>query len=94
MILSQLNQLKRVGLGAPYWDDDARGSVFGLTRATKREHFVNALVESIAFQSKDVMEAMMQDSNIKINNLFVDGGASTNNYLMQFQSAKCGRDKR
>ena len=81
-----------VGLGAPYWDDDARGSVFGLTRATKREHFVNALVESIAFQSKDVMEAMMQDSNIKINNLFVDGGASTNNYLMQFQSdiLNCG----
>lgn len=75
-----------VGLGAPYWDDDARGSVFGLTRATKREHFINALVESIAFQSKDVMEAMISDSKTKINNLFVDGGASTNNYLMQFQS--------
>jgi len=81
-----------VGLGAPYWDDDARGSVFGLTRATQKEHFINALVESIAFQSKDVMEAMIEESNIPINNLAVDGGASTNNYLMQFQAdiLNCG----
>ena len=75
-----------VGLGAPYWDDDAKGSVFGLTRATKREHFINALVESIAYQTKDVMEVMVQDSKTVIKNLAVDGGASTNNYLMQFQA--------
>lgn len=75
-----------VGLGAPYWDDDAKGSVFGLTRATKREHFINALVESIAYQTKDVMEVMVEDSKTLIKNLAVDGGASTNNYLMQFQA--------
>lgn len=75
-----------VGLGTPYWDNDARGSVFGLTRATKREHFVNAVVESIAYQSKDVMEVMMQDAKTTIKNISVDGGASVNNYLMQFQA--------
>lgn len=75
-----------VGLGTPYWDNDARGSVFGLTRATQKEHFVNATVESIAYQSKDVMEVMQNEAGIKINTLCVDGGASANNYLMQFQS--------
>ena len=75
-----------VGLGTPYWDNDARGSVFGLTRATTRENFINATVESIAYQSKDVMEVMKEDSNLEINTLSVDGGASSNNYLMKFQS--------
>ena len=75
-----------VGLGTPYWDNDARGAVFGLTQATKKEHFINATVESIAYQSKDVMEVMVKDSEILITSLAVDGGASGNNYLMQFQS--------
>ncbi|HHU56355.1 MAG TPA: glycerol kinase GlpK [Acholeplasmataceae bacterium] len=75
-----------VGLGTPYWDNDARGSVFGITRGTTKEHFINATVESIAFQAKDVMEAMKEDSGLEINSLAVDGGASCNNYLMQFQS--------
>ena len=75
-----------VGLGTPYWDNDARGSVFGLTRATTRENFINATVESIAYQSKDVMEVMKEDANLEINSLAVDGGASSNNYLMKFQS--------
>lgn len=75
-----------VGLGTPYWDNDARGSVFGITRNTKKEHFINATVESIAFQSKDVMEVMKEASKLEISSLAVDGGASVNNYLMQFQS--------
>ena len=75
-----------VGLGTPYWDDDARGSVFGITRAIKKEHFINSVVESIAYQSKDVMEVMISDSGFSINSLAVDGGASVNNYLMQFQA--------
>ena len=75
-----------VGLGTPYWDNDVRGTTFGLTRGTKREHFINAVVESIAYQSKDVMEVMISDSGTEIHNLAVDGGASTNDYLMQFQA--------
>lgn len=75
-----------VGLGTPYWDNDARGAVFGLTRATKKSHFINATVESIAYQSKDVMEVMKEDSGIEIASIGVDGGASINNYLIQFQS--------
>ena len=75
-----------VGLGTPYWDNDARGSVFGLTRSTTRENFINATVESIAYQSKDVMEVMKEDAKLEINSLAVDGGASGNNYLMKFQS--------
>lgn len=75
-----------VGLGTPYWDNDVRGAVFGLTRGTKKEHFINATVESIAYQTKDVMEVMMIDSGIKINEMSVDGGASGNNYLLQFQA--------
>lgn len=75
-----------VGLGTPYWDNDARGSVFGITRATKKEHFINATVQSIAYQSKDVMEVMKEASKLEISTLSVDGGASINNYLMQFQS--------
>ena len=75
-----------VGLGTPYWDNDARGAVFGLTRGTKKEHFINATVESIAYQSRDVMEAMIANAGMKIHSLAVDGGASKNNYLMQFQA--------
>lgn len=75
-----------VGLGTPYWDNDARGAIFGLSANTKKEHFVNATVESIAYQSKDVMEVMVKESGIHIRSLAVDGGASCNNYLMQFQS--------
>ncbi|MCQ2138130.1 MAG: glycerol kinase GlpK [Bacteroidales bacterium] len=75
-----------VGLGTPYWDNDARGAVFGLTRATSRENFVTATIESIAYQSKDVMEVMKEESGMKIGSLAVDGGASANNYMMQFQA--------
>ena len=75
-----------VGLGTPYWDNDARGSVFGITRATKKRHFINAAVESIAYQSKDVMEVMKEEAKTPITSLGVDGGASINNYLMQSQN--------
>lgn len=75
-----------VGLGTPYWDDQVRGAVFGLTRATNKYHFVRATLEAIAYQSKDLMETIKKDSNIEINQLNVDGGATSNNYLMQFQS--------
>ncbi|GGH87486.1 glycerol kinase [Pullulanibacillus pueri] len=75
-----------VGLGTPYWESDARGAVFGLTRGTKREHFVRATLESLAYQTKDVLEAMEADSGIELKKLRVDGGAVANNFLMQFQS--------
>jgi len=75
-----------VGLGTPYWDNDARGAVFGITRATTKENFINATIEAIAYQSKDVMEVMQDESKIKIKHLAVDGGASVNDFLMQFQS--------
>lgn len=74
------------GLGAPYWDMYARGGIFGLTRGTKREHLVRATLESLAYQSKDVIEAMKEDAGIPLANLRVDGGASANNFLMQFQA--------
>ncbi|MBD1222107.1 glycerol kinase GlpK [Virgibacillus halodenitrificans] len=75
-----------VGLGTPYWDSDARGSFFGITRGTKREHIVRATLESLAYQSKDVLDAMIADSDIDLKTLRVDGGAVKNNFLMQFQS--------
>ena len=75
-----------VGLGTPYWDNDARGAIFGLTRATKKEHFITATLESIAYQTKDVMEVMKEEAKTRIRTLAVDGGASANNYLMQFQA--------
>ena len=75
-----------VGLGTPYWDNDARGAIFGLTRATKKEHFITATIEAIAYQSKDLMEVMKEEAKIQISSLGVDGGASVNDYLMQFQS--------
>ncbi|MFY0607836.1 MAG: glycerol kinase GlpK [Cyclobacteriaceae bacterium] len=74
------------GLGAPYWDQFSRGAIFGLTRDTGKNHIIKATLESIAFQTKDVMEAMSQDSGIEITSLNVDGGATANDYLMQFQS--------
>ena len=75
-----------MGLGAPYWDDKARGAVFGITRGTSKEHFVRATLESLAYQSRDIIEAMEKDSGIDLTTLKVDGGAVKNNLLMQFQS--------
>lgn len=75
-----------VGLGAPYWDSDVRGAVFGLTRGTSKEHFVRATLESLAYQTKDVLDAMEADSGITLKKLRVDGGAVANDFLMQFQS--------
>ena len=74
------------GLGAPYWDMYARGTIVGLTRSSKKEHIIRASLEAIAYQSKDVIMAMKDDSKIDINKLKVDGGASNNRFLMQFQS--------
>ena len=74
------------GLGAPYWDSNARGAVFGLTRGTEKEHFIRATLESIAYQTRDVVDAMMQDAHMEIIDLKVDGGASENAFLMQFQA--------
>lgn len=75
-----------VGLGAPYWDMYARGAVLGLTRGANRNHLVRATLESIAYQTRDVLEAMQEDSKITLQALKVDGGAVANNFLMQFQS--------
>ena len=74
------------GLGAPYWDSDARGAIFGLTRATTKEDFVKATLQAVAYQSKDVIDAMKEDSEIDIPILKVDGGAAKNDTLMQFQA--------
>ncbi|WP_028982707.1 glycerol kinase GlpK [Sporolactobacillus terrae] len=75
-----------VGLGTPYWDSDVRGAAFGITRGTTKEHFIRATLESLAYSTKDVLNAMEEDSEIKLKKLRVDGGASMNNFLMQFQS--------
>ncbi|GAA3732420.1 glycerol kinase GlpK [Salinicoccus jeotgali] len=74
------------GLGAPYWDSEARGAVFGLSRGTEKEHLVRATLESLAYQTKDVLDAMQKDSGIDLETLRVDGGAAANDFLMQFQS--------
>ncbi|MCI5997379.1 MAG: glycerol kinase GlpK [Peptoniphilaceae bacterium] len=74
------------GLGAPYWDMNARGAIFGITRGTKREHLIRATLESIAFQCVDVFNSIKEDSKIEIKKLKVDGGASANGFLLQFQS--------
>ncbi|OZU87056.1 glycerol kinase [Virgibacillus indicus] len=79
-----------VGLGTPYWDSDARGAVFGLTRGTTKEHFIRATLESLAYQSKDLVDVMVADSGIDVKSLRVDGGAVKNNFLMQFQSDLLG----
>ncbi|MGG3519748.1 glycerol kinase GlpK [Bacillus pseudomycoides] len=75
-----------VGLGTPYWDSEVRGAVFGVTRGTTKEHFIRATLESLAYQTKDVLCAMEADSGIELKTLRVDGGAVKNNFLMQFQS--------
>lgn len=79
-----------VGLGTPYWDSDVRGAVFGLTRGTSKEHFIRATLESLAYQTKDVLTAMEADSGINLKKLRVDGGAVKNDFLMQFQSDVLG----
>ena len=75
-----------VGLGAPYWDSDVKGAIFGLTRGTTENHIIRATLESLAYQTYDVLKAMESDTGVKIETLKVDGGASRNNFLMQFQS--------
>ncbi len=75
-----------VGLGAPYWDPYARGTILGLTRGANKNHIVRAVLESIAYQSRDVLDVMEKDSGVAISELRVDGGAAVNNFLMQFQS--------
>jgi len=75
-----------VGLGAPYWDMYARGIIIGLTRGSKREHIIRAALESIAYQSRDVLEVIQKDSGINLKKLKVDGGAARDNFLMQFQA--------
>lgn len=79
-----------VGLGAPYWDSYARGAIFGLTRGAKKEHIIRATLESLAYQTYDVLKAMQEDSGIELTALKVDGGACANNFLMQFQSDVLG----
>ncbi|RXJ00735.1 glycerol kinase [Anaerobacillus alkaliphilus] len=79
-----------VGLGTPYWESEVRGAIFGLTRGTEKEHFIRATLESLAYQTKDVLTAMEADSGIQLKTLRVDGGAVANNFLMQFQSDMLG----
>src|SRR5207253_6467850 len=78
------------GLGAPYWRPDARGIWCGLTRGTTRAHLARAALESIAFQSRDLVEAMKRESGARVRELRVDGGASLNGFLMQFQADLLG----
>jgi glycerol kinase len=78
------------GMGAPYWDPYARGTIVGITRGCKKEHFIRATLESICYQSADVIKAMQEDAACPLKELRVDGGASANNFLMQFQSDICG----
>ena len=75
-----------VGLGTPYWDSEVRGAIFGLTRGSSKAHLIRATLESICFQTRDVLSAMEKDAGIKLKGLRVDGGAVKNNFLMQFQA--------
>lgn len=75
-----------VGLGAPYWDSDVRGTVVGITRGTGRAHFVRAALEAIAYESRDLLDAMEKDSGRMLSSIKADGGASANSFLMQFQA--------
>ena len=75
-----------VGLGAPYWDADARGAIVGLTRGANRNHIIRAALESIAYQSRDLLDAMSKDSGVTLSQIRVDGGAVANDFLMQFQA--------
>ena len=79
-----------VGLGAPYWDPNARGAIVGLTRGSSRAHIARAALESIAFQSAEVLEAMQKDSGERLSEVRVDGGAAANDLLMQFQADLLG----
>nr|WP_240353561.1 glycerol kinase GlpK [Cohnella algarum] len=81
-----------VGMGTPYWDSEMRGAVFGLTRGTTKEHFVRATLESLAYQTKDVLDVMAVDSGLPLKGLRVDGGAVRNDFLMQFQSDLLGAE--
>jgi glycerol kinase len=81
-----------VGLGAPYWDQYARGIIVGLTRGVEKEHFIRATVESLAYQSYDVIKAMEADAGVALKAIRVDGGAAANSFLMQFQSDILGVD--
>jgi glycerol kinase len=78
------------GLGAPYWRADVRGALFGLTRGSTRAHVVRATLESLAFQSRDLVEAMARDAGARVKALQVDGGAVANNWLMQYQADVLG----
>lgn len=80
------------GLGAPYWDMYARGAIFGLTRDTGKDHIIKATLESLAYQTKDILNAMQEDSGLKLKSLKVDGGACANNILMQFQADILGTE--
>jgi glycerol kinase len=80
------------GLGAPYWDMYARGAIFGLTRDTGKDHIIKATLESLAYQTKDILNAMQEDAGVKLSILKVDGGACANNILMQFQSDILGAE--
>lgn len=80
------------GLGAPYWDMYARGAIFGLTRDTGKDHIIKATLESLAYQTKDVLMAMQEDAGLQLARLKVDGGASANNMLMQFQADMLGTE--
>lgn len=80
------------GLGAPYWDMYARGAIFGLTRDTGKDHIIKATLESLAYQTKDILNAMQEDAQLKLASLKVDGGASANNILMQFQADILGTE--
>jgi glycerol kinase len=79
-----------VGLGTPYWNSDVRGAVYGLTRGTSKAHIVRAVLESLAYQTKDVLSVMEEESGLPLQSLSVDGGAVNNNLLMQFQSDLLG----
>ncbi len=74
------------GLGAPYWDQEVRGAMFGLTRGTERGHIIRATLEAIAYQTKDVVDTMVKDTQLPLTALTVNGGASRNNFMMQFQA--------
>lgn len=80
------------GLGAPYWDMYARGAIFGLTRDTGKDHIIKATLESMAYQTKDILNAMQEDAGLKLASLKVDGGACANNILMQFQADILGAE--
>lgn len=75
-----------VGMGTPYWDNESRGAIFGLSRGTKKEHLIRATLEGIAYEALDVLEVMEKEADVKIPEISVDGGAASNNFLIQFES--------